>query len=152
MGQVVRDYIPDPGEATELERDRFNRARLTARGQSYSDFIPGPDHKLEPPSGSKAQADEALNRSLARQATAAKDEFDNVTLRLKDMTVAEAIAFITKAPTAIQEMGLVAESLSGNRTDILEHFAPVDPAAVKRWTDISKPKPRRRTDGDKDSG
>ena len=154
MGQVVRDYIPDPADASEIERDRFERARNTARGNAFSDFIPSKDHKLEPPSGSAAQAEEALNRAIARQATAAKDEFDAVTLKLKDMTVAEAIAFITKAPVAVQEMALTAESLLGNRTDILEHFPPVDPAAIERWTDISKPptKVGRRTNGTDKNG
>jgi hypothetical protein len=150
---VTRDFIPEAADASEQERDRFERARQSARGNAFRDFIPGADHELQPPSGSAQQADEALERALARQATAAKDEFDAMTLKLKDLSVAETISLITKAPVAVQEMALVAEALSGNRSDILDHFGPVDPAAVKRWTDISgAPKaPRRRTNGGKDS-
>jgi hypothetical protein len=134
---VVRDYIPDPVDATAAERDRFNRARLSARGSTQRDFVPAPGHELRPPSGAKAQADAALTRALARQESAARDDFQTAVKKLKGLNVAQAIEAITQAPPAVADMMLVAEALNGNRTSILQRFAAVDPKSVTRWETIN---------------
>lgn len=137
MPNIVRDFIPTDKTTNPTERARFQQLRSITSGGVRADFVPGPDHALKPPSGRKNAAREALDRALARQAGSAREEFQGAVKRLRDLNVAQTIEHITKAPTAVQEMTLVAEALHGNRKSVLERFAPVDPEVVARWEAIN---------------
>lgn len=137
MANVVRDFIPIDKDTSPTERARFQQLRSIAGGGVRRDFVPGPDHALKPPSGRAASAKEALDRALARQAGAAREEFQSAVKKLRDLNVAQTIEHITQAPTTVQEMTLVAEALHGNRSSVLQRFAPVDPEVVARWEVIN---------------
>ena len=147
FGQATRDFIPANENPTPLEVERGKQLRALGAGRVRLDFVPGPDYVKAPPSGHKAQAHEALERAMARQASAAREEFQAAVARLRDMNVAQATEFITQAPTAIQEMYLVAEGLHGARKSILDRFPPQDPEAVKRWEEINSGAPDEASKG-----
>ena len=84
---------------------------------------------------------------MAAQATAAREQFNTGVEKLKALTVAQAIDYITKSPYALAEMLVVAEMLYGNRKGVLDRFGPPDPGVVKRWTDINDGKPDTQTGG-----
>lgn len=121
---------------TPAERERHAKLKGMGRGASSRDFIPGPDHKLQPPSGSAAQGQEAIDRSMAAQASAARDMYQEAVKKLQSMNVGQAIEAIMQAPFAQQELLLVAEAQNGARKSILDRFGEPDPAAVARWAEI----------------
>lgn len=136
MSRVVRDFIP-AGEKNTATKVALEAQKLRARGAGFRDFIPSPDHKLLPPSGSEASHREAIERAMARQASAAREDFNNAVMKLKGQTVSQAIEAIRQAPYAVMEMTLVAEQLNGNRKSILQVFPEVDPEVVLRWKEIN---------------
>lgn len=147
MPNVVRDFIPETKELSPTERARFQQLRSVAGGGVRADFVPGPNHVLRPPSGRKDSADLALERALARQAGAARQEFQGAVDRLRNLNVAQTIEHITQAPTAVQEMTLVAEALHGNRKSVLDRFTAVDPDVVARWKAINDGAPDGAQEG-----
>jgi hypothetical protein len=79
---------------------------------------------------------------MARQASAAREDYQNAVTRLKGLTVGPAIEAIMQAPDAVQEMLLVAEKLNGNRKSVLDQFGEPDPAALARWEEILEQAPQ----------
>jgi hypothetical protein len=134
-GSTVRDYIPEDEVQTEQEIARKQMLKGMGIGHR-ADFVPAADHVLRPPSGSQQQAEEAVARAMAAQASAARNDFQNGVERLRGLNVANAIEAITQAPFAVQEMLLIAEKLNGNRTSILQRFGEPDPEAVRRWQEL----------------
>jgi hypothetical protein len=130
---VVRDFIPEGSELTREEKVRFDNLRNLMRGGIRQDFVPDKKHRRLPGQGRASAADEALERALQRQATAAQAEFNTAVERLQNMSVAEAIALIAQMPVSQQELYLVAEEATGKREDILSMFPKPDPAVRERF-------------------
>jgi hypothetical protein len=139
--RVVRDYIPAGKERTPEELERSKQLKAMGAGRVRMDFIPPAGHELKPPSGRADQASEALARSMARQASAARQDFQTGVERLQKLNVGQAVEAILQAPFSVQEMLLVAEKLNGNRVSVLNRFPQVDPATVARWGEINAGSP-----------
>jgi hypothetical protein len=156
FGTVVRDFIPTTDDATPAELEKLKKLKGMGRGMGQRDFIPGPDHKLMPPSGSAEQGQEAIDRSMAAQASAAREMYQGAVKTLKELNVADAIEHITQAPFAQQELLLVAEARHGKRKSILDRFGEPDPAVAARWavlvdgapTDEASPEDAEASSGD----
>jgi len=137
MARVIPDFIPSLKDQPPAIREALEAAKRRARGQGFRDFIPGPNHVKLPPSGSAAQHKEAIERSMARQASSAREDYNNAVEKLRNQTVSQAIESIRRAPYAVMEMTLVAEAENGNRKSILQTFPQVDPATVAHWKEIN---------------
>lgn len=133
FGAVVRDFIPAGDKQTAVERARNSRLRSGSNRRVTPDFIPTADHETKPPSGHAEASKQAIERSLAAQASAARGDFDNVVQKLKGMNVAQTIEAITQAPFAVQEQMLIAEQMHGNRKSVLDRFGTPDPTVAARW-------------------
>ena len=142
----TRDFIPAGAPKTPKEVERSKQLKAMGAGRVRLDFIPGPDHKMAPPSGRKEQAREALERALARQASAAREDYDTAIKTLAGLNVAQAIEHITQAPFSVQELLLVVEATHGKRSSILNRFPPVDPKAVLRWEEINSGAPDKASE------
>ena len=147
LSNVTRDFIPADTARSPLEVEKQKQLRSMGGGKVRLDFIPLPGQEPLPPSGHKAAAAEALERAMARQASAAREEYQAGVNKLSGLNVSQAIEAITQAPLAIQEMLLVAESLNGNRKSILQHFPDVDPEQVTRWKAINDGAPDEASEG-----
>lgn len=143
MPNVIRDFIPDGKDPSPAEQARFATLRGSALGGARKDFIPGAGHELHRASGRRDQAREALERAMARQSSAARTDFQAGVERLRNLNVAQSIEAILQAPSAVQEMLLIAEAKNGNRKSILDRFPQVDPRTVANWESIlaDGPKP-----------
>ncbi len=134
---VIRDFIPADDELSDVEREKQKMLRAMGSGRRIADFIPGPDHELKPPSGAEAQAEEAIARAVAAQASSMRTEYQAAVTKLKGLNVGNAIEVILQAPPAVAELLLVAEKMNGNRKSITDRFGEVDPAAVARWASVA---------------
>lgn len=141
MPRAVPDFIPSLKDQPPAIREALEAKKRQARGQGFRDFIPGPNHVKLPASGGAAQHKEALERAMARQSSAAREDYENAVRKLKDQTVSQAIESLRRLPYAVMEMALVAEGLNANRKSILQAFPEVDPATVARWKEINAGKP-----------
>lgn len=141
MPQVVPDFIPAIRDKSPAIKEALEAQQRRSRGQGFRDFIPGPNHVKLPPSGSKASHKEALDRAMARQSSAARDDYAHAVQKLKDLTVMQAVEFIRQLPYAVMEMTLVAETLNGHRKSILQAFPEVDPETVAKWKEINAGSP-----------
>lgn len=140
----MRDFIPEGEVVSEVERLRHTRMR-GAGGRP--DFIPGPDHVLQSPSGHENAAQEALDRAMAAQSSAAREDWNAGVERLRNLSVAQAIEVIRQAPVSVQEMLLTIESKVGQRKGVLKAFPEVDPSVAVRWDSILADAPASDEDG-----
>lgn len=133
---VVRDYIPEDTELTASERARRDRFKAQVGRGVHPDFIPGEAHERKPGNSRTHNAAEALDRAMAAQASAAREEYENARLKLQGLNVMQAVEAIRQAPFSIQELMLVVETREGGRKGIISAFPPIDPAAVGNWENI----------------
>jgi hypothetical protein len=132
---VIRDFIPQGENLTKAEKARLKGQAAIRTGVGRQDYIPEEgNEKPAPPSGSKAQAAEALQRALDRQEHFAAQEFALAQERLKAWNVAEAITAMRVMPLRVCEMYLVAEQQAGARKSILDQFPAPDPKVVEQFT------------------
>jgi hypothetical protein len=146
---AVRDYIPDGEASTPAETHRRTVARSLLRGGLRQDFVPGEKHTLQPPSGKGTTgADAAIEKAMARQATAAYEDYAATVEKLKQLNVAQAVEFFRTAPTAVLEMAQAAEMLNGNRSSLLERFPAPDPDVVEKYRQIAAKGPYKASGAD----
>lgn len=127
---AVRDFIPEGERITPAERQRMQLSRGSA---GRPDFIPEEGHESKPPSGKEEQFQDALERSLARQEHALRQEYNTAVERIQKLNVAQTIDLIGTAPYSVMELYLAVENLHGQRKGVLEAFPPVDPNVVERY-------------------
>lgn len=127
--QGPRDFIPAGEKKTPQESRR--------RGEARPDFVPGPGHKLLPPSGDRQEAGtKAIEAALSRQAGAWRTDYNAAVERLRTLTVAQAVDVVAVAPEAVREMLLVAETLNGQRKGILDRFGTPDQSVIDRYQEL----------------
>lgn len=146
-GQATRDFIPADAERTHKEQERAKQLRAMGAGRVRLDFIPGPDHVLKPPQGRDTAGKEAVDRSIAAQASAARGMWEDGVAKLRGLNVQQTIEAITQAPYAVMEMYLAIELKHGQRKSVLDRFPALDPAVVERWEEVNSGAPIEATSG-----
>lgn len=147
FGSATRDFIPAGEAPTAAELNRQKQLRAMGAGRVRMDFIPAEDHELKEPSGREAQGKEAIERSLAAQASAAREMWDGGVRKLQGLNVSQTIEAITQAPYAVMEMYLAIEMKHGQRKSVLDRFPALDPAVVARWEEVNSGAPIEASEG-----
>ena len=148
FGTATRDYIPEEEPKTAWEIERTKQLRAMGAGRVRLDFIPVEGFVIKPPSGKMAQGDEAISRALANQWGAEERDYADAVEKLRKLNVAQTIEAINQAPSTVQELLIVAETLNGHRSSVLNKFPQIDPLVVARWEKYTSTNEASVTDGE----